>query len=176
LLRLWAALIQQFCIDSDLLGIYRPYCWRRGFLSMFKMTRGMLAAEEFAGHDTQGTTIYHYHRQPLLGLVIASVLAGTPEYDQIETYLQFAPARLWKWTPAEDEPSLAEAVSQAVEATFKSKELAFCNIPDAIHLLNQIQHNDNFATTTPNDVPTLEAYRVWIAAQVDQDIPGAAYI
>jgi hypothetical protein len=99
----WTDLLQQPFIDSGLVGRYPPYAFRRGTGSMFKMKRGMLAAEEVAGHDQHGTTIRHYNRQPLFGLDIAGVLTGTTTYDQVETYLQFAPARMWRWSSTGNE-------------------------------------------------------------------------
>jgi hypothetical protein len=102
--------LQQLCIDSGLVGRYVPYAFRRGALSIFKMSKELQAAQELAGHHIGGLATRHYDRQPLLGLDIAGLLTGRTTYDQEETYFQFALARTWKWIPTGNEPTLATAI------------------------------------------------------------------
>jgi hypothetical protein len=150
----WTDLLQQLFIDSGLVGRYPPYAFRRGTGSMFKMKRGMLAAEEVAGHDQHGTTIRHYNRQPLFGLDIAGVLTGTTTtYDQVETYLQFAPARMWRWSSTGNEPTLGAAIHESVELTCPSRAFAFCDTPGAAHLLHRILQENGFTSITASYVP-----------------------
>jgi hypothetical protein len=74
-----------------------------------------------------GTTIRHYDKQPLFGLDIAGVLMGTTTYDQVETYLQFAPVKMWRRSPTGKEPTLVAAIHEAVELTCSSRAFAFCD-------------------------------------------------